>query len=312
MTNQQTKQPTNPLTKRQAWITAARPRTLPLALASIALGGFLAGGNGKFNLLVVLLSGLCMTFMQILSNFANDYGDTKHGADSDQRDGPKRMTQLGLITQSEMLRAMLGSAVLAAIAGLAALFVAFGVQQALLIVLFCGIGGAGIWAAIAYTATDRPYGYMGLGDLFVLLFFGAIPTLGTYYLQAKSFDVLLLLPALAGGLLAVAVLNVNNMRDIESDQAAGKQSIPVRLGLEKARLYHYSLLSGGLILAIVFTMLDYRSAWQWLFLLTLPIFGLNVKQIAKLSGSGLDPMLKKTVLLTVAFVFTFGIGWALT
>lgn len=306
-----TNQSTNQLTKRQAWIVAARPRTLPLALASIALGGFLAGGNGQFNLAIVLLSGLCMTFMQILSNFANDYGDTKHGADSDQRDGPKRMTQLGLITQSEMMRAIIGSALLAVLAGLAALFIAFGAQQALLIVLFCGIGGAGIWAAIAYTATDRPYGYIGLGDLFVLLFFGAIPTLGTYFLQAKSLDPILLLPALAGGLLAVAVLNVNNMRDIDSDQAAGKRSIPVRLGLENARIYHYFLLAIGLLLAILFTFLDYRSAWQWLFLLTLPIFGQNVKEIGTLSGSSLDPMLKKTVLLTVAFVFTFGIGWVL-
>ncbi|MFT5194234.1 MAG: 1,4-dihydroxy-2-naphthoate octaprenyltransferase [Cellvibrionaceae bacterium] len=303
----QLKQPT----KKEAWIIAARPRTLPLALASIALGGFLAGGNGKFNLAVVLLSGLCMTFMQILSNFANDYGDTKHGADSDQRDGPKRMTQLGLISQGEMLRAIIGNALLAAVAGLAALFVAFGAQQALLIVLFCAIGGAGIWAAIAYTATDRPYGYIGLGDLFVLLFFGAVPTLGTYFLQAKTFDSLLLFPALAGGLLAVAVLNVNNMRDISSDQAAGKHSIPVRLGLDKARVYHYSLLAVAFVFAIAVTVIDYRSAWQWLFLLALPLAVQNGRQIAKLSGPQLDPMLKKTVLLTVVFVLTFGLGWTM-
>lgn len=312
MTDQPTDQLPNELTKHQAWIIAARPRTLPLALASIALGGFLAAGDNRFRLVVVLLSGLCMTFMQILSNFANDYGDTKHGADSDQRDGPKRMTQLGAITQSEMKRAMVGSALLAVGAGLAALFVAFGVQQALLIVLFCVIGGAGIWAAIAYTATDRPYGYVGLGDIFVLLFFGTIPTLGTYFLQARSFDWLLLLPALSGGLLAVAVLNVNNMRDIVSDEAAGKRSIPVRLGLDRARIYHYSLLIVAFLLAILFTVFDYRSAWQWLFLLTLPLALQNGRQIGTLSGPQLDPMLKKTVLLTVAFVLTFGIGWTLT
>ncbi|MEM8859402.1 MAG: 1,4-dihydroxy-2-naphthoate octaprenyltransferase [Chloroflexota bacterium] len=307
----QTTQPAPQLSKRQAWITAARPRTLPLALASIALGGFLAAGDGVFSLAIVLLSALCMTFMQILSNFANDYGDTKHGADSDERDGPKRMTQLGLITSAEMRRAMAIFALLAVGAGLAALFVAFGVQQALLIVIFCAIGGAGIWAAIAYTATDNPYGYAGLGDLFVLLFFGLIPTLGTYYLQAKAFDGLLALPALAGGLLAVAVLNVNNMRDIDSDTTAGKRSIPVRLGLDRAKIYHYSLLVAAVVLTIVFTSLDYRSGWQWIFLLTLPLFIQNVRQIAALSGPGLDPMLKKTVLLTVAFVVLFGIGWVL-
>ena len=307
----QNTQPALQLSKRQAWITAARPRTLPLALASIALGGFLAAGDGAFSLIIVLLSGLCMTFMQILSNFANDYGDTKHGADSDQRDGPKRMTQLGLISAAEMRRAMIVTALLAVITGLAALFVAFGVQQALLIVLFCVIGGAGIWAAIAYTATDNPYGYVGLGDLFVLLFFGLIPTIGTYYLQAKSLDMVLILPALAGGLLAVAVLNVNNMRDIESDTAAGKRSIPVRLGLHQSRNYHYALLVLALVAVIIFNLLAYRGVWQWLFLLTLPLFWQNGRQIASLSGPDLDPMLKKTVLLTVAFVILFGIGWVL-
>ena len=297
--------------KRQAWIIAARPRTLPLALSSIALGGFLAAGANRFSLLIVLLSGLCMTFMQILSNFANDYGDTKNGADSDQRDGPKRMTQLGLISQSEMKRAMGLTAVLAVAAGLAALFVAFGVQQALLILVFCGLGGAGIWAAIAYTATDNPYGYVGLGDLFVLLFFGWIPTMGTYFLQAKMFDPLLLLPATAGGLLAVAVLNVNNMRDIESDQLAGKRSIPVRLGLQKARLYHFALLVGAWLAAIAFVFIDYRSGWQWLFVLTLPLFAMHGRSIATLAGPQLDPMMKKTVLLTVLFVILMGLGWAI-
>ncbi|MEM9775094.1 MAG: 1,4-dihydroxy-2-naphthoate octaprenyltransferase, partial [Chloroflexota bacterium] len=155
------------------------------------------------------------------------------------------------------------------------------------------------------------YGYVGLGDVFVLLFFGLIPTLGTYYLQANALESWLALPALAGGLLAVAVLNVNNMRDIESDVQAGKRSIPVRLGLERAKLYHYALLVGAVILAIVFTAIDYRGVWQWLFLLTLPLFWQNGRQIAALSGSGLDPMLKKTVLLTVVFVVLFGTGWVL-
>ena len=108
------------------------------------------------------------------------------------------------------------------------------------------------------------------------------------------------------------LLNVNNMRDIASDEAAGKQSIPVRLGLDRARIYHYSLLIVAFLLAILFTVSDYRSAWQWLFLLTLPLAVQNGRQIGTLSGPQLDPMLKRTVLLTVAFVVTFGIGWALT
>ncbi len=299
------------LTKRQAWITAARPRTLPLALSSIALGGFLAAGQNRFSLAVVLLSGLCMTFMQILSNFANDYGDSKHGADSDERDGPKRMTQLGLISQVEMKRAMLISAVLACLVGIAALLVAFGWQQALTILLWCGVGAAGVWAAIAYTATDNPYGYAGFGDLFVLLFFGWVPTMGTVYLQTKSFDPLLLLPATAGGLLAVAVLNVNNMRDIDSDRLAGKQSIPARIGLPSARIYHYTLLVMVVVCAVLFTVLDYRSGWQWLFLLAVPFVARSGWEISKRAGPELDPMLKRTVFMTVGFIVAFGIGWVL-
>ena len=152
---------------------------------------------------------------------------------------------------------------------------------------------------------------MGLGDLFVLLFFGWIPTLGTYFLQTKAFDPLLLLPATAGGLLAVAVLNVNNMRDIESDKLAGKRSIPVRLGLQKARIYHYALIIGALLCAVAFVFIDYRSGWQWLFMLTLPLFAMHGRSIATLAGPQLDPMMKKTVGLTVLFVVLLGLGWAI-
>lgn len=297
-----------PTTKREAWIVASRPRTLPLALSSIALGGFLAGADESFSWLIVLLSGLTMASMQILSNLANDYGDSIHGADSDARSGPKRVSQMGLLSREEMRSGMLVCAVLAVLFGLAALLVAFGLNQALWIIGFVVIGGAGIWAAIAYTATANPYGYQGLGDLFVFLFFGLIPTLGTYLLQNQSFSGWLLLPAAAGGLLATAVLNVNNVRDIDSDRLAGKRSIPVRIGYEQAIGYHWALLIVPYLLVTLYTIFQYHSPWQWLFLLTLPLVVLNGRAVANTPRAELDPMLKRTVLLNVLFVVLFGVG----
>ena len=294
--------------KKEAWIEAARPRTLPLALASIGMGAFLAAAHGFFSPLIVLFCALTTIGLQILSNLANDYGDTIHGADSDQRAGPQRVTQRGLVTPAEMRRAMLICALLAMVSGLALLFISFTWQQIGLLLTFVVLGGAAVWAAVAYTATGNPYGYMGLGDLFVLLFFGWVGTLGTYYLQAKALPFDLLFPATSVGLLAVAVLNVNNMRDIDSDREAGKQSIPVRLGLEQARGYHAFLLAVSLLTAVSYTLLHLTSPWQWLFLLTLPLYWRFGRAATTRPSNRLDPLLKQTVLLTILFVLTFGIG----
>lgn len=297
------------ITKQQAWIQATRPRTLPLALASIAMGGFLAAEKGLLSWPILILSGLTMAAMQILSNLANDYGDTVHGADSDQRVGPQRVTQLGLISKAEMIRAMLFSAGLAILFGLAALWVTFGLRQMIWVLLFAGLGGAGIWAAIAYTATANPYGYLGLGDLFVLLFFGWIPSIGTYFLQARIADLATILPATAVGLLAVAVLNVNNMRDIDSDRLAGKRSIPVRIGFERAKQYHWGLLIIAWMAALLYGLLRFTFWGQWaLFALTLPLLLRNGLAVTGRPQNELDPMLKRTVLTTVLFVVVVGIA----
>ncbi len=296
------------LTRRQAWLHAARPRTLPLALASIGMGAFLAAAAGRFSPAVTLLCALTTVFLQILSNLANDYGDSIHGADSGEREGPKRITQLGLISPGEMRRAAIDTAVLAMISGVALLYAAFGLREMFLFLGFILLGGAAVWAAVAYTATRSPYGYAGFGDLFVLLFFGWVGTLGTYYLQARSLDWSLLLPATAVGLLAVAVLNVNNMRDVESDRAAGKRSLPVRLGLARARVYHWLLLLGALACAAAYTLLAFRSGWQWLFLLAAPPILLTGRAAAALPPNQLDPVLRRTVLSTLFFVLLFGVG----
>ena len=296
-------------TKKQAWLSAMRPRTLPLAIASSILGGFLAAQTGVFSWPVTLLCVLTAVFLQILSNLANDYGDSVHGADHIDRAGPKRAVQTGLITASEMKRAMGIFAALSAVSGLMLVIYALGVSVLPYVLLFVLLGGAAIWAAISYTAGSNPYGYAGLGDIFVFIFFGWVGTMGTYFLQAFSWSWLVLLPATSVGLLSVAVLNVNNIRDIDSDRQAGKHSIPVRIGPHKARIYHWVLLGGAVLAAFLYVGLTYGSAWQFLFVLSLPLLVKNGTAVWRTYDPlKLNPMLKQLSLSTLVFVFTFGIG----
>ena len=286
-----------------------RPRTLPLALAAIIMGAFLAAAEGALNGWVVALAALTAVFLQILSNLANDYGDSVHGADHVQRSGPKRAVQAGHISAVSMKRAMGLFALLAAVSGIALLLVAFGLAALPVFLLFILLGGAAIGAAINYTNGKRPYGYAGLGDMFVLIFFGWVGVMGTYYLQTLHFDWLLLLPATSCGLLAVGVLNVNNIRDIVSDRQAGKMSIPVRVGPQKARLYHWGLLSGAVLIAVVYVLLRYQSLWQFLFLLALPLLWRHATAVARTHDPlRLNPMLKQLSLITLFFIITFGLG----
>jgi 1,4-dihydroxy-2-naphthoate octaprenyltransferase len=296
-------------TKKQAWLAAMRPRTLPLAIASSILGGFLAAQNGVFSWPVTLLCVLTAVFLQILSNLANDYGDSIHGADHIERAGPKRAVQTGLITAGEMKRAMGIFAALSAVSGLMLVIYALGISALPYVALFLLLGSAAIWAAISYTAGSNPYGYAGLGDIFVFIFFGWVGTMGTYFLQAFSWNWLVLLPATSVGLLSVAVLNVNNIRDIDSDRQAGKQSIPVRIGPHKARIYHWILLSGAVVVAFLYVGLTYESPWQFLCVLSLPLLIRNGTAVWKTYDPlKLNPMLKQLSLSTLVFVFTFGIG----
>lgn len=285
-----------------------RPRTLPLALASIGMGAFLAAWSGEFNGAITLFAMLTTIFLQILSNLANDYGDTIHGADSDEREGPKRAVQSGLITQSAMKRAMGIAAVLSMLSGIILVWLSFGLTQLPLFLLFIGLGAAAIWAAVNYTAGNNPYGYVGLGDLFVFIFFGIVGVMGTVYLQTKTVDWSLLLPAVSCGAFAVAVLNVNNIRDIESDVKAGKNSIPVRLGAERARIYHWVLLIGGVTAAILWTTINYTHPLQFLFLVIAPLLFINGTKVSNLPANKLDPFLKQMVLTALLFVVTFGVG----
>lgn len=286
-----------------------RPRTLPLALACIILGTFLAAAEGLANWPVAILAGLTAVFLQILSNLANDYGDSIHGADHIERAGPKRAVQSGQITAVAMKRAVIIFVLLSALSGIGTLWLAFGVRGFVLALVFMGLGGAAIWAAVSYTASSKPYGYVGLGDLFVLIFFGWVGVMGTYFLQAQRFDWLIMLPATSCGLLAVAVLNVNNIRDIESDRKAGKQSIPVRLGPEGARTYHWILLATAVLTAIIYVLMNGVGLAEWLFVLALPLIWRNGTAVARTYDPLiLNPLLKQTSLMALLFVILLGIG----
>ena len=291
------------------WISAFRPRTLPLALASILTGGFLAKATGHFNGAVVGLAALTTILLQILSNLANDYGDSQNGADSVHRQGPQRAVQSGAITPAEMKRAMWGFGTAALASGTALLLLALGFEGAWVLLVFFVLGLSAIWAAVNYTAGSRPYGYAGLGDVSVFLFFGIVGVCGTYFLQAHRLPPAVLLPAAALGCFATAVLNVNNIRDIVSDKLAGKITVPVRLGPRRARGYHWALLLLGVAAAVAYVLFNYHSPWQWLFVLSLPLFFFNGTQVWQRQDSmQLDPLLKQMALSTLVFTLLFGIG----
>jgi 1,4-dihydroxy-2-naphthoate polyprenyltransferase len=293
--------------KTQAWIHAFRLRTLPLALACIGMAGFLAAAVDKFNPILFALCCLTTILLQILSNLANDYGDSQNGADHEGRKGPLRAVQSGTISSAQMRMAVIVFSLLSLFCGLFLLWFSFG-NNWRAFALFFGLGLLSIAAAIGYTVGKRPYGYIGLGDISVLIFFGLVGVMGSYYLFTHSVTWKELLPALSCGLFSIAVLNINNIRDIESDRSAGKFSIPVRIGKENAVKYHWVLLLGGLLSALVYTLIHYSSPWQYLFLLTLPLFIKNGLSIHHRTAEELDPFLKQMALSTLLFVLLFGIG----
>src|ERR671912_77318 len=223
------------------WLSAFRLRTLPLALSCIAMGGFLAASADAFRWDIFLLCILTTIFLQILSNLANDYGDSIHGADSLDRKGPSRAVQSGAISAHQMKVAVILFVILCLASGISLLVVSFGWNWKAMLFFF-GLGLLSILAAIAYTVGKKPYGYAGLGDLSVLIFFGLVGVMGSYYLFTNTISVFEIFPALSCGLFSIAVLNINNIRDIESDREAGKFSIPVRIGKDKAVIYHWILL----------------------------------------------------------------------
>ena len=290
------------------WLEAFRLRTLPLAMASIGMGAFLAASSGNFDWSIFGLCALTTLFLQVLSNLANDYGDSIHGADSIDRTGPQRAVQSGAITKGAMLRAIIVCSVLALASGVALILQAFG-GFGEVFWYFLGLGGLSILAAITYTAGKKPYGYAGLGDVSVMIFFGFVAVMGSAYLYEQTINWLYALPSISVGLFSVAVLNLNNIRDIESDKKAGKKSVPVRIGRDAAVIYHWLLLVLGVAASIVFAAIQFEGAQQLLFLLACPLLFINARAVKMHTSSDrLDPFLKQMALSTLLFVLLFGIG----
>ena len=291
----------------KAWISAFRLRTLPLALACIGMGGFLAASQGAFRIDIFILCALTTIFLQVLSNLANDYGDSIHGADHAGRKGPTRAVQTGAIAPTQMRNALMVFVALCLASGVGLLIISFGFNWNAFLFFF-GLGLLSILAAVAYTVGKKPYGYIGLGDISVLIFFGLVGVLGSVYLFTQEVNPLQILPALSCGFFSMGVLNINNIRDIESDRVAGKFSIPVRIGKQKATRYHWFLLIGGLITALAYNLITYTSPWQFLFLATVPLFIRNGMVVQQKAEHELDPYLKQMALSTLLFVLLFGLG----
>lgn len=271
------------------------------------MGGFLAAAQGQFHAGIFGLCCLTTILLQILSNLANDYGDTINGADHAGRSGPHRAVQSGAISAASM-RVAIGIFVgLSLVSGISLLFISFGLNVRLL-TIFLSLGLLSIAAAILYTVGKKPYGYAGLGDLSVLIFFGIVGVTGSLFMFTKTLDMASLLPALACGFFAVGVLNINNMRDIESDRHAGKFSIPVRIGKKRAGVYHWFLILGGLFAATMYATLNFHTPIQYMYLLSVPLFISIGRAVNKKPSDALDPYLKQMALSTLLFVVLFGAG----
>ncbi|MFM7024254.1 MAG: 1,4-dihydroxy-2-naphthoate polyprenyltransferase [Flavobacteriales bacterium] len=291
------------------WLKAFRLRTLPLALSCIILGSTLAMADGFFSTSVFVLAVITTIFLQILSNLSNDYGDSVHGADNAERVGPARTVQSGAITRQQMKKAMILFVVLSLISGIALVYEGTKDIDLGYGLFFILLGIVAIAAAIKYTAGKNPYGYRGLGDLFVFLFFGIVGVTGTYYLHNHELNSTILLPAAAIGFLSTAVLNLNNMRDRISDEKAGKRTLVVYLGKDRAKYYHLFLLSAANICAIAFVLTRYQHPKQLLFLAILPIHFMNLKKVFSSNNpAALDPELKKIALSTLLFSILLGSG----
>lgn len=296
------------ISRSQAWLESLRPKTLPLAFAAIIVGTVLAWEQGHFDPWVALLALITAGLLQILSNLANDYGDAVKGSDKPDRIGPLRGMQKGVITPQQMKRALIATVALICLFGLALLCVAW--QSVGDFIGFLALGGLSIVAAITYTVGTRPYGYIGLGDISVLVFFGWLSVLGSWYLQAHNVEAAIFLPATACGLLATAVLNINNLRDIDSDRQNGKNTLAVRLGPVNARRYHACLLLGALLCLALFNLLALHSAWGWLFILATPLLVKQARYVLRESDPlAMRPMLEKTVkgALLTNLLFVIGI-----
>ncbi|MBK1896817.1 1,4-dihydroxy-2-naphthoate octaprenyltransferase [Chryseobacterium paridis] len=301
------------------WIKAARLRTLPLSLSGIIMGSFIAkwklyGEGGVWDWRIFALALLVTLLYQVLSNYANDYGDGVKGTDAKRiNEAEARAVASGRITAKQMKNAVILLSALSFIATIVLLYVAFIPNYMKEFYIFIGLGVASILAAIGYTMGKKPYGYMGLGDLFVFIFFGLVSVCGSYFLFTKTFSWDILLPGTAVGMMSMAVLNLNNMRDIESDRLSGKNSFALRLGFRNAMIYEMILLQLPLILILIFLGINgfIQSQNYYVFIvmiLLIPFAKLRRKIMSVKEPKELDQYLKQVGILTFTMAVLTAIG----
>ncbi|MGY8942575.1 MAG: 1,4-dihydroxy-2-naphthoate octaprenyltransferase [Flavobacteriales bacterium] len=303
----------------KSYIKAARLRTLPLSISGIILGSYL--GNEFVNSLledtirtsiwessIFWLAIFTTIGFQVLSNYANDYGDGIKGSDKN-RTGEARMVSSGAITPKQMKTAMITTTTITLLSALLLIYVAFGSESFGYSILFFGLGIASIAAAIKYTVGNSAYGYSGFGDIFVFLFFGLLSVVGSYFLYTKMINFEVFLPAFSIGLLSTAVLNLNNLRDREQDKTNNKNTLVVKLGAIRAKKYHYFLIIGALITALIYTFLNFSSIYEFVFLVAfIPLVKNMITVSRNNTPAELDGELKKVALSTFLFAILFGIG----
>lgn len=292
--------------KISAWINAARLRTLPLSVSGILVGGGYAISQNSFDWLIFSLAVLTTLLFQILSNFANDYGDGVKGTDNHERIGPERAFQSGKISKQNFKFGLILTSILSFISATSLIFIAFGFENALMSLTFFVLGLIAIWAAIKYTVGDSAYGYRGFGDVFVFLFFGLVSVCGSYVLFSKQIDVVIILAGIGIGLLSTAVLNLNNMRDYFSDKNAVKNTLVVMMGQIKSKYYHAFLISIGVIMLVVFYVSAGFSKWVYFSLITVFILLKHLIFVIKnREPKNLDQELKKVALSTFGIALIF-------
>ena len=301
------------------WIKAARLRTLPLSISGIIMGSFIARWkllqNGEtWDWTIFALALLVTLLYQVLSNYANDYGDGVKGTDKNRiGEAEQRAVASGKISASQMRNAVILFVLLSLVATFYLLYKAFFPNFINEFYTFIGLGVACILAAIGYTVGKKPYGYLGLGDIMVFIFFGLVSVCGSYFLFTKSFDWDILLPASAIGLLSAAVLNLNNMRDIENDEKSGKKTLALRLGFKNAMIYEMIILVLPPILVLMYMMINHLQEqgkyYAFIFFVTVfPLMSLRRKIMAVKEPKELDPFLKQVAMITFVMSILVAIG----
>ena len=294
--------------KFRSAIRSFRLRTLPLSLAGVILGAMLASSEFKVSVIVIVFLLLTTIFLQILSNLSNELGDVLNGTDTPDRQGPEYGIAEGGLSVNDMKRLISVIATLCALSGCAMIWTSFGTLFSLRSAGLLVLGALAIIAAMRYTLGPSPYGYKGLGDIAVFIFFGLVSVLGGFYVCAHTISSsLLALPAAAVGLFSVGVLNVNNIRDMKTD-SANRVTVAIRLGLRGSRIYQTVLIAAGWILLVVFAALYKPSPWHFLFLAVLLLHFIHLKGIWTKTDRALDPMLPLLVMSTFILCFILGLS----